>query len=146
MASATAEGWYRHLRRLGAEGVERWEPAMPFTCTARQTAGRVVLTVAGDVDLAAHARFEADVETSWTASEDLVIDCSQVTFLDSMGLRVLVRTWHRAAESGREFALAAPSECVVRVLELAGVTGLFPVVGSIPDAETDADPDPDPAA
>jgi stage II sporulation protein AA (anti-sigma F factor antagonist) len=115
---------------------------MEFSCTASQIAGRVVLIVAGDVDLAAHPRFEADVAQSWDRSSDLVIECSQITFLDSMGLRVLVHTRQHAVENGREFALAAPSEPVIRVLELAGIKDLFPVVGTIPDAE----PDPDPAS
>lgn len=114
---------------------------MEFSCTARQLADRVVVTVGGDVDLAAHTRFEADLQQFWTGSSDLVIDCSQVTFLDSMGLRVLVQFKQQAAEKGREFALAAPSEPVLRVLQLAGVRDLFPVLGPIAGAE----PDPDPA-
>jgi stage II sporulation protein AA (anti-sigma F factor antagonist) len=110
---------------------------MEFSCTAKQVAGHVVLTVAGDVDLAAQTRFEAAVEQSWPTSSDLVIDCSRVTFLDSMGLRVLVHTMQRATEHGRDFALAAPSAPVLRVLDLAGVKSLFPVVGPLPDAEPD---------
>lgn len=113
---------------------------MEFSCTAQEVGGRLVLAVAGDVDLAAHARFEADVEKSWDGSTDLVVDCSQVAFLDSMGLRVLVQTRQRATENGRDFTLAAPSEPVLRVLDLAGVRSLFSVVGPVPDA------DPEPAS
>lgn len=113
---------------------------MEFSCTAKQIAGRVVLTVSGEVDLAAHLGFEAEIERSWDGSSDLVIDCSQVTFLDSMGLRVLVRTRQRAVDNGRDFALAAPSVPVLRVLELAGIRDLFigaaPVNGSDPDPGT----------
>jgi len=115
---------------------------MEFSCTANQIAGRVVLTVTGDVDLAAHTRFEAEVERSWDGSSDLVIDCSRITFLDSMGLRVLVQSRQRASDNSRDFALAAPSEQVLRVLELAGIKSLFTVVGTIPGSE----PDPDPAS
>jgi stage II sporulation protein AA (anti-sigma F factor antagonist) len=114
---------------------------MQFSSTARQTAGRVVLTIAGDVDLAAHLSFKSHVDRAWDGSTDLVIDCSQVTFLDSMGLRVLVQTIQRAGESGHSVALAAPSQPVIRVLELAGVRSLFTEVEAVPDG----DPDPDPA-
>jgi anti-anti-sigma factor len=108
---------------------------MEFSCTAKQFADHVVLTVVGDVDLAAHARFQADVEQSWDGSTDLVIECADVTFLDSMGLRVLVHAMQRAAANSRVITLAAPSQPVLRVLELAGVKDLFTVTGPIPHAE-----------
>ncbi|MEY9929883.1 anti-anti-sigma factor [Catenulispora sp. GP43] len=111
---------------------------MGFSCTTRKIAGRVVLIVAGDVDLAAHSRFETDVEQYWDGSTDLVLDCSQVTFLDSMGLRVLVQAVQRPSEKGRGVALAAPSTPVLRVLELAGVKDLFSLEGPISDADADA--------
>jgi stage II sporulation protein AA (anti-sigma F factor antagonist) len=115
---------------------------MEFSCTARRTADRVVLTVAGDLDLAAHKHFQAAVDEAWDGSSDLVVDCSGVTFLDSMGLRVLVTTIQRATDNGRSVALAAPSRPVVRVLDLAGVRGLFTEVETVPDTERDPDPDP----
>lgn len=115
---------------------------MDFSCSARQVADRLVFTVTGDVDLAVHTRFETEVEKSWDGSMDLTIDCSQVAFMDSMGLRVLVLTMQRAAENGRDFALAAPSEPVRRVLELAGVKSLFPVVGPIAEPEPEPDSAP----
>ena len=116
---------------------------MEFSCTAGQAGGRVVVTVAGDVDLAVHTRFEAAVGQSWDGSTDLVIDCSGVTFMDSMGLRVLVRAMQRAEAANRVVALAAPSQPVLRVLELAGVDGLFTMVArsDLADAESNAESD-----
>ncbi|MBS2532829.1 STAS domain-containing protein [Catenulispora sp. NF23] len=110
---------------------------MEFSCTAEQFADHVVLTVAGDVDLAAHARFESEIEQGWDGSTDLRIDCSGITFLDSMGLRVLVHTLQRATANDRTITLAAPSQPVLRVLELAGVKDLFPLTGPVPDTGRD---------
>lgn len=109
---------------------------MEFSCTAARSAGRTVLTLAGDLDLAAHPRFQAGLDQLWDASTDLVIECSQVAFLDSMGLRVFVHAMQRAADNGRLITLAAPSAPVLRVLELAGVESLFPIepiAGAEPD-------------
>lgn len=101
---------------------------MEFSCSAKQFADHVLVTVAGDVDLAAHTQFQAELDQSWdAAATDLVLDCSQVTFLDSMGLRVLVHAMQRAAAANHTLSLAAPSQPVLRVLELAGVEDLFPV-------------------
>lgn len=108
---------------------------MEFSCTAEQFADRVVFSVAGDVDLAAHGRLQTDLDQAWDGSTNLVIDCSQVTFLDSMGLRVLVHAMQRATASDRTVTLAAPSQPVLRVLELAGVKDLFPITGPSPDTE-----------
>jgi stage II sporulation protein AA (anti-sigma F factor antagonist) len=111
---------------------------MEFSCTATQFANHVLLTVVGDVDLAVHGRFQADLEQSWDGSADLVVDCSRVSFLDSMGLRVLVHAMQRAAANSSVVTLAAPSQPVLRVLELAGVKELFTVTeGPISDAEPD---------
>lgn len=98
---------------------------MEFSCTAERFADHVVFTVAGDVDLAAHTRLQGDIDQSWDASTNLVIDCARITFLDSMGLRVLVHAMQRATAAGRTITLAAPSPPVLRVLELAGVKDLF---------------------
>jgi anti-anti-sigma factor len=113
---------------------------MGFSCTAKAVADGVAIIVAGDVDLAAHQAFEAEVEQAWDGSSRLVIDLSQVTFLDSMGLRVLVQTRQRATESGSDFVLAGPSTPVLRVLELAGVTQVFTLVEPLPEAAPDPDP------
>src|SRR5689334_9721738 len=74
----------------GPHGLRRLGVPMEFSCTARQADGRVLLTVSGDVDLAAHARFQEAAEPWTAAPNDVVLDLSGVTFLDSMGLRVLV--------------------------------------------------------
>lgn len=114
---------------------------MAFSSSARQLPDRVVLAVAGDVDLATHARFQADIDQAWDGSTDLVIDCAQITFLDSMGLRVLVQTVQRAAEHERSVTIADPSEAVAHILDLSGIRDLFTEAGPIPDAELDAEPD-----
>lgn len=115
---------------------------MGFSCTAKPVADGVAIIVAGDVDLAAHKAFEAEVQQVWDGSSKLVIDLSQVTFLDSMGLRVLVQTRQRAEDNGSEVVLAGPSTPVLRVLELAGVTSVFSLADPLPAAA----PDPDPAS
>jgi anti-anti-sigma factor len=98
---------------------------MDFTCTARPSGQRLIVTVAGDVDLAAYPRFQAEAETYAGKGTDVVLECSGVTFLDSMGLRVLVEFRRTVTDAGHSFTLADPSHPVSRVLELAGVQRLF---------------------
>lgn len=85
----------------------------------------VTVTVAGDVDLAAADTLWSVLDEYVHAGANVVVDCSRVAFLDSMGLRTLIRAQHKAGASGARLTLAAPSEAVLRVLQLAGVSDLF---------------------
>lgn len=98
---------------------------MEFNCTARQSGQHLAATVAGDVDLAIYPRFAAEAEVWAGKDTDVVLDCSEVTFMDSMGLRVLVQLRQDLTEAGHTFTLTNPSKPVARVLELAGVRELF---------------------
>lgn len=85
----------------------------------------VTVTVAGDVDLAAADTLWSVLDEYVRAGAQVAVDCSRVAFLDSMGLRTLIRAQHKAKASGARLTLAAPSEPVLRVLHLAGVADLF---------------------
>ncbi|MEY9929270.1 anti-anti-sigma factor [Catenulispora sp. GP43] len=87
--------------------------------------GAVTVTVAGDVDLAAADTLWSVLDEYVRPGAQVVVDCSRVAFLDSMGLRTLIRAQHKAGASDARLTLAAPSEAVLRVLQLAGVADLF---------------------
>lgn len=58
----------------------------------------------------------------------LVFDMSEVDFISSVGLRVLIETRKACRRYNRgDLVLTAPSENVVRTLELAGLYSLFDV-------------------
>lgn len=52
---------------------------------------------------------------------DLVLDLSQLGFVDSSGLRVLIAAQHQLAEQGGTLVLRTPSETVRRLLEITGL-------------------------
>ena len=53
------------------------------------------------------------------AGGTMAIDCSAITFIDSMGLRALIEAQRKANEVGARFRLAAVPGPVARVLDLA---------------------------
>lgn len=104
-----------------------------FSCRARQDGSLAVLTVGGDVDLAAADGLWDVLREALQPGVRVVADLANVTFLDSTGLRVLVRAEQTSADlAGTEFALAAPSAPVLRVLELSGTEGMFSILESAP--------------
>ena len=85
------------------------------------------LALVGDVDFAAHAVLGEQLTALVGAGRAIVVDCAGVTFLDSMGLRALFDGLQAAAAHGLGFELANVSQPVLRVMELSGTTGVFPI-------------------
>lgn len=83
----------------------------------------------GEIDL---GRFEAlDRVLASAASRCeavLEIDLSEVTFMDSMGIHLLLRTRERLSEKSLRMVVVDPSPTVVHVLEVAGLRDVFEIV------------------
>jgi anti-anti-sigma factor len=78
--------------------------------------GRVHVTLRGELDLSSVSKIEDElnrVESS--APPLLVIDLSQLTFLDSTGLRCLVTADQRARDADRRVVLVRGPDPVQRV-------------------------------
>jgi anti-anti-sigma factor len=55
----------------------------------------------------------------------IVLDLSDLSFIDSSGLRVLLLADGRARESGRELVLTRSTDAVQRVFEMTGTRDLL---------------------
>jgi anti-anti-sigma factor len=97
-------------------------------------AGRVVVTVSGELDLGTADKLWADLEPLIIPRSVVVLDGNALNFLDSSGLRVLLRAGNRAAREGAAFRLVAPHPAVQRVLELAGTAGHLETRGTVEEA------------
>ncbi len=81
-----------------------------------------MLAVAGELDLASSPTLEQALEAvKPSASGFLILDLSQLEFMDSTGLSVLVTAHRRAQEAGWRFALVKGSPQVQRLLSLTGI-------------------------
>ena len=54
---------------------------------------------------------------------DFAIDMSKVDFMDSSGLRVIIELHQRAEQASRRLVVRAPSQPVLRLFEVSGLTG-----------------------
>jgi anti-anti-sigma factor len=75
----------------------------------------------GEVDMATVAEFERALERGIDSDRDLVVDLSDLTFIDVAGLRALAVAAHRITGTGRRLHLTRPSHNVGRLLRLAGL-------------------------
>lgn len=88
----------------------------------------------GDIDmLNADELAQELAETVRGSDGGLVIDCSDLTFIDSSGLKALLVTQRALAEEGRTFQLTNPSRTMRVLCNAAGVTHVFRIRDSAAD-------------
>jgi anti-sigma B factor antagonist len=68
----------------------------------------------------------------------LLVDLSGLTFMDSTGLRMLLRASRVLDQQGGVLSLVAPQAAVGRVLQLTKADQLIPVYDSVADAVADS--------
>jgi anti-sigma B factor antagonist len=97
-----------------------------FRARAEERPDGVVVVAEGELDLVGAPVLAAALPGS--GDSPVVIDLGGVGFMDSSGLRALLEARQACLAAGRPFAIARPSEAVVRVLELVDLAREFEVV------------------
>ena len=105
----------------------------PSTGTDALVEARVVV-ISGEIDLAVADDLRATLTKGVDSSTALVIDMSEVTFIDSTGISALVAAARRARERGGWIRLAGPQRSPRRVLTIAGVDSLLPIYDTVDEA------------
>jgi anti-sigma B factor antagonist len=98
----------------------------------RLASGVAVVEVHGEVDVDTVPEVEeAIVHVLEQPAESLVLDFTEVTFLGSTGLTLLLETNAACHDRGIPFRLAADSRAVLRPLQITDLVREFTVVHSV---------------
>lgn len=81
------------------------------------------LVLRGEIDAHTAIDLASHLDPLPGSDGDVCLDVSEVEFIDSSGLRVLVDAHRRAGDHGRRLVLRQPSHVVTRLLEISGLTG-----------------------
>jgi anti-anti-sigma factor len=89
---------------------------------------QVVLRVSGDLDLETAPRLLAGAEPHLEADTGaLVIDLSELSFIDSSGLSALIRINQWVTAAGRGLTIIAPAPRVAKAFEITGLDQVLPL-------------------
>ena len=101
----------------------------PFEVNMSRIGDRRVIQLRGDLHFATAPELEVCLEQALLdAASAIVLKLGGVKFIDSTGLRILLRARDRCASSGRDFLLVEPlPDAVKRLFRVAGVSGVLPV-------------------
>lgn len=106
-----------------------------FQVKVREQAGASVVSAEGEVDVSTAPALRQRLY-ELPESAKVVVDLSEVTFLDSTGLGVLVAALKRVRESdaGGDLRLVVTRPQVSKVLEVTGLSTVFSVFSSLDEA------------
>lgn len=100
--------------------------SVEMNISSEESHGWLVVAPAGEIDI---ATVDA-LDQALAENRDTVLDLSDVSFMDSTGLRSLVGAHNRLKESGSRFRLVVPSGAVSRIIEITGLSGALDIVSS----------------
>ena len=96
---------------------------------------RTIVTVSGEIDLATQGSLRAQLNELVVAGQvDLILDLTDVTFVDSTGLGALIGTRRRVHAFHGSLALVIPDESVMKVFTITGLEKVLAIHDTLDSA------------
>jgi anti-anti-sigma factor len=106
----------------------------PLELLSSYADGVLVIEASGEIDMATAPELTTAIEAAVAGTKGVVIDLTNVEFLDSSALNALVHSRRELAARGVAFHVVSPTEQVVRrVFEITQLTDELGVVASRAD-------------
>jgi len=95
--------------------------------------GFTVVELDGEVDLSCSPDARKQILDCLNKAQDLLVDLSRVSYIDSSGVASLVEGYQTAKKKGLKFGLISVSNAAMNVLQLARLDKVFPIHASVDD-------------
>jgi anti-anti-sigma factor len=112
-----------------------------FTATVERIGPAAVLRLTGELDLATAPQVTDAIHAFEQPCNCIVLDLSELAFIDSTGLHLAVDEYKRAAADGFEFVVTGAHGPVLRAFELAGLSDALPMAPGVDSVITTAHAD-----
>jgi anti-sigma B factor antagonist len=108
--------------------------AEPITTSVAHHEGVSVVSIGGEIDLSTAPAFEAAISGALDKDPPvLVIELSDVSFMASVGLRILAATHEKVGKSG-QVAIVANNAATSRPMQLTGLDKVMSMYPTLDDA------------
>ncbi len=100
-----------------------------------ETAGEgTVVHVDGDLDVYTAPRLKEALDEARTGEGSLVLDLSEVKFMDSTALGVLVGAQQTSQSNGGDLRLVVSDPSLLKIFHITGLDGVFSIYPQLEDA------------
>lgn len=95
--------------------------------TITQEGAKAIIALNGKLSVATSPDLEAAISGLPESTNEFVIDLSQLEYISSAGLRVLVSTEKLANQRSGSMVLLHPNDEVLEVFDMTGLTDIFTI-------------------
>lgn len=111
----------------------------PLVLGCQHLPGVTLITVAGQLDTITSGQLDGFIrQVRRRPEEHVVLDLTELSFMDSSGLRVMLTTHSYSAQHGGSLRLAALRPGPARLLHIAGLECHLSIYANVQDALADA--------
>jgi anti-sigma B factor antagonist len=96
--------------------------------------GVKVIHVGGELDVYTAPQLKEILTEALEGRDRFVLDLSQVQFIDSTGLGVLVSSKQRAQAASQDFHLVLDDPYLLKIFRITGFDGVFSIYPQVTDA------------
>lgn len=112
-----------------SEQTGRPEGAPLFEARIERTESLTYVELLGELDLSCVDRYGDAVDS--VQAGRLVLDVRGLTFIDSMGLRMILETWKRSRDQGFALEIVSGRDQVENVFRITGLDGALPMYDQV---------------
>lgn len=99
-----------------------------MTTTIQETDERIIAILSGELDTAAAAQTEKDLQPILESKgKEIVLDCKDLEYISSSGLRVLLSILKQAQAVGSRVVLKNVNDVIHDVLDISGFISIFDI-------------------
>jgi anti-sigma B factor antagonist len=104
---------------------------MPMEMKTRKQGRYAVVALTGEIDLQCSPQVREEILHRLDERQSVLVDLSQVTYIDSSGIASLVEGLQHARGRRLEFALVGIQDAVMQVFKLTRLDAVFPMHASL---------------
>ena len=101
---------------------------MDLTLATSEVEGATIIAVGGEIDVYTAPKLREEIHRRLDQGDTrIVVDLTNVAYMDSSGLGVLIGALKRAREENGDLIVASPNPRIARILDVTGLSKIFNV-------------------